>query len=307
MVIPEAQEGARLRPSTSQTPNQSGMPVPGDAPAPAADPEQLYRSAFAAQWDVGLDWLHRHGAAAAADDGLSRAARTFTDALLTTSPTSALGAALEKLFLLHTGRLYRLTEPQFERVVERLVLHHHDRPEAALGYARFCPGNARCAETIRHHGAPVRQPVPSGEGHTVTQTRPRTDVPGATRPLFRSQQEADFFMAVRDVFAAYFAYPNVALSTLVDFEQVRERLSERERGFFFRGLVDCVVFDQHAGYRPVLFFELDSPLHDEAAQQDRDRIKDRVLALAGQRLYRIRRPKEAQGRAGFVALLRELF
>ena len=245
------------------------MTVPGGASARDADPERLYQAALAERWEAGLGWLHRHGVEAGTDEALDRAAQTFTHALLAAAETSALDAPLEKLFLLHTGRLYRLTEAQFERVVERLVRLHRDRPEAALGYARFCPGNPACAEAIRRHGAPVRQPVTSGDGHTVTQTRPRTSGEVATRPLFRSRQEADFFMAVRDVFAAYFAYPNVALSQLVDFERVRERLSERERRFFFRGLVDCVVFDQHAGYRPVYFFELDSPLHDDAAQQDR--------------------------------------
>ena len=292
------------------------MTASGAAPTPDADPERLYRAAFAEAWDDGLGWLHRHGAAANLDERLGQAARTFTDALLAASRTSALGGPLETLFLLHNGRLYRLSEAQFERVVEGLVLLHADRPEAALGYARFCPGNAHCADVIGRHGAPARQPVTSETGHAVTRTQLWTACPArdaepspldATRPLFRSRQEEDFFMAVRDVFAAYLAYPNVALSQLVDFEKVREALSERERAFFFRGLIDCVVFDQHRSYRPVYFFELDSPFHDGAAQQDRDRMKDRILALAGQRLYRIRRTSAAPGRAGFVALLRELF
>ncbi|MGI9175808.1 MAG: DUF2726 domain-containing protein [Rhodothermales bacterium] len=271
------------------------------------DPERLYQLAFTRRWAAGLSFLHRHHAAVAAHDGLGHAAETFVDALLTLPETSAVtGEVLEKLFLLHTGRLYRLSEAAFEQVVERLVDLHHEQPEAALGYARCCPTNARCAQVIQQYGAPISHPLPTAEAHTVTRTDPLRATAEAALPLFKSQQEVDFFMAVRDVFATYFAYPNVALSALVDFEAIRDRLTGRERRFFFRGLVDCVVFDQHAGYRPVFFFELDSPLHDDPAQQARDRYKDRILALAGQRLYRIRRPAAARGRDGFVALLREL-
>ena len=272
------------------------------------DPERLYQLAFTRRWAAGLSFLHRHHAAVAAHDGLGHAAQTFIDALLALPEASAAdGEVLEKLFLLHTGRLYQLSDRNFEQVVERLVALHHAQPDDALGYARFCPTNARCAEVIRRYGAPVPQPLPDDGSHTVTRTDPPLPTTeAATRPLFKSQQEVDFFMAVRDVFATYFAYPNVALSALVDFEAIRDGLTGRERRFFFRGLVDCVVFDQHADYRPVFFFELDSPLHDDPAQQTRDRYKDRILALAGQRLYRIRRPATAHGRDGFIALLREL-
>ena len=280
--------------------------VPIDAHTPI-DPERLYQLAFTRRWEAGLSLLHRHHIAVAAHDGLAHAAQTFVEAMLAQSETSAVtGEALEKLFLLHTGQLYRLSEKRFEEVVERLVDLHREQPEAALGYARACPTNVRCAQVIRQYGAPVAHPLPTTEAHTVTRTDPLRATTEAALPLFKSQQEVDFFMAVREVFATYFAYPNVALSALVDFEAIRDRLTGRERRFFFRGLVDCVVFDQHAGYRPVFFFELDSPLHDDLARRARDRYKDRILALAGQRLYRIRRPAEARGRDGFVALLREL-
>ncbi len=272
------------------------------------DHEALYRLIYERQWAALLDALHRHREAVAADALLARAAETFVTAFfeaLAGGAPEALAEELEKLFLLHTGGFYRLPEARFEQVVEALVRLHADRPEAALGYARFCPHNPRCAAVLRAHAPP--EPIQHAQADTldVASTSPLADA-DATLPLFKSQQEADFFLAVREVFATYFVYPNVALSCLVDYEHLREHLSGEERRYFFRALVDCVVFDQHDGYRPRFFFELDSPLHDTEERQAKDRHKERILALAGQRLFRIRRREAGTGRAAFVALLKEL-
>ncbi len=270
--------------------------------------EAFYQLIYDRQWAALLDALHRHHEAVAADVLLTRAAETFVAAFfeaLAGSGPEAFSEALEKLFLLHTGGFYRLPEARFEQVIEALVALHVGRPEAAVGYARFCPGNDRCAAVLRAHAPPEPVPHAQADALDVAAMAPLGER-DATIALFKSQQEADFFLAVREVYATYFVYPNVALSCLVDYEQIKEHLSGEERRYFFRGIVDCVVFDQHEGYRPRFFFELDSPLHDAEAQQARDRRKERILALAGQRLFRIRRRDAGPGRAAFVTLLKEL-
>ncbi|MEH2145424.1 hypothetical protein [Nostoc sp.] len=83
-------------------------------------------------------------------------------------------------------------------------------------------------------------------------------------------------------------------------------MSQEEISFFFRGIVDCVVFDQHESYKPIKFFELDSSYHDSPEQKLRDSYKDKILALAGQTLYRIRKTSNNQGRAEFMKLIREI-
>lgn len=110
----------------------------------------------------------------------------------------------------------------------------------------------------------------------------------------------------REAFATYLVYPNVSLSVLIDCVSIREQLAPDERDFFFRGQIDCVVFDQHDGYRPKAFFELDSTWHDTDMQHRNDTRKDRILALAGQRLCRIRRRGMEAGRVEFVSLLKEI-
>ncbi len=113
-------------------------------------------------------------------------------------------------------------------------------------------------------------------------------------------------MAAREVFATYFVYPNVALSSLVDYDRLKAHRSGTERRYFFHARIDCVVFDQHDGYRPRFFFELDSPFHDADDRQMRDRHKNRILALAGQRLYRIRPQIRYPDRAAYIALLKDI-
>ena len=272
--------------------------------------EALYQHLYDRQWAALLAAVHQHHEAIAADALLARAAETFITTFfehLAVADPAPLADALEKLFLLHTGGFYRLPEARFEQVVEALVTLHADRPEAALGYARFCPENERCAAVLSRHAPPEPEPV----AHTqeavldLAVSPPLADA-DATISLFKSQQEADFFLAAREVYATYFVYPNVALSALVDYDAVKAHLTGEERQYFFRGLVDCVVFDQHDGYRPLYFFELDSALHDTDAQRLKDRHKERILALAGQRLHRIRKRDADAGSPEFVALLKEV-
>ncbi len=274
------------------------------------DQEKIYRLIYEQQWAALLDVVHRHHDAITADVLLSRAAETFVatffDHLAEADP-APFAYALEKLFLLHVGTFYRLPEARFEQVVEALVTLHADRPEAALGYARYCPENGRCAAVLQQHAPWEPEPVPHTQEAVLdlAVSPPLCDT-DATISLFKSQQEVDFFLAVREVFATYFAYPNVALSCLVDYERIQEQLTGEERQYFFRGVVDCVVFDQHDGYLPLFFFELDSVLHDTHTQRTKDRYKDRILALAGQSLHRIRKRDATTGRMAFVTLLKEL-
>ena len=274
------------------------------------DHETIYQLLHEQQWAALLDVVHRHHDAIAADVLLTRAAETFVDTFfdhLAAADPASFAEALEKLFLLHVGTFYRLPEARFEQVVEALVTLHADRPEAALGYARYCPENAQCAEVLLQHAPWEPELVPhSQEAVLELAVSPPLSDTDATISLFKSQQEVEFFLAVREVFATYFAYPNVALSCLVDYERIQEQLTGEERQYFFRGVVDCVVFDQHDGYRPLFFFELDSALHDTDAQRAKDRHKERILALAGQRLHRIRKRVPDAGRPEFVALLKEL-
>lgn len=127
-----------------------------------------------------------------------------------------------------------------------------------------------------------------------------------TTSLFKSNQEIEFFMGVREVYPMFTAYQNVALSCVMDFEKIKDSLSPEEKEFFFKGIIDCVVFDQHNSYKPTKFFELDSSYHDSPKQKQKDNYKDNILSLAGQKLCRVRKTSANQGRMEFIKLIREL-
>lgn len=275
-------------------------------PAPA-DHEVVYQLLQARRWDALLDFVYRHRAAIPSDPLLEQAVTTFVSTFQAALAEDGahLGDELERLFLLHTGGFYRLPDAVFAAVVAHLVRLHADRPERAVGYARHCPTHPACAAVLAAHDAP--EPVAHDQQDEIEwRMRPALTENEAVVSLFKSAQERDFFLAAREVFATYLIYPNVALASVLDYDRLRDRLSAEERRYFFGGRVDLVVFDQHDDYRPRYFFELDSPLHDDEARRQRDRHKERILALAGQTLHRIRHHGRRTGRADFVPLLRTI-
>lgn len=85
--------------------------------------------------------------------------------------------------------------------------------------------------------------------------------------LFKSHQEENFFEAIRKSFPTYHPYPNVSLSSVLDFGAIKKELNDKERDYFFRAVIDSVVFDSSKGYRPMHFIELDSHYHDNKYAQ----------------------------------------
>lgn len=283
------------------------------------DHERIYRLTHDGDWPALLALIHAHPQAAAQDDLVQQALDTFEQAFFAELDDGTLEPAqvevLEKLILLHSGGIYRLDADRFATLVVRLVTWHveHGADAVAAQYARFCPGREPCASLVEAPEAesanvrlePRRAEVdhPERDRVHVTVTTPATEALHSLS-LFKSDQEAAFFHALRAVFQTYTPYPNVALSSLIDFEAIRPRLSAEERGFFFKGIVDCVLFDPHDGYRPVHFFELDSAHHDEPDRQEKDGYKDRIIAAAGHRLYRVRPRITPVTTDDFVATLR---
>lgn len=283
------------------------------------DPERIYRLAHEGRWAEGLECIHAQPNAVTADGRVRAAFRTFEEAFVhhvqENDLTEECSASLEKLILLHSSGIYRVGRERFEQLVGRLVAWHweRDEDETARQYARFAPEVAVCAEVLEGeesreeaNAAPRRVEVEHTQQERIQMTaRLPLSERDHTVCLFKSPQEEAFFRAIREAFPTYTPYPNVALSSLVDFEAIRDELSGSERSYFFRGIVDCVLFDQHQGYQPVYFFELDSTHHDDPTRQQNDAYKDRILSLAGHRLYRVRQRAGSMRRQDFVQLLRE--
>ena len=106
--------------------------------------------------------------------------------------------------------------------------------------------------------------------------------------LFKSIQEENFFEAVRKAFPTYHPYPNVAVSCILDFDAIKHKLSTKQKDYFFRSIIDCVVFDASDRYRPLYFVELDSNYHDNDNAKTNDSMKDAIFLAANVKLIRIR-------------------
>ncbi|MCZ4337716.1 DUF2726 domain-containing protein [Shewanella colwelliana] len=154
----------------------------------------------------------------------------------------------------------------------------------AVAFARICTHSNKAAELL------VEPPLNAGikasfEEPTKKAKFSRVDW---LQPLFKSDLESEFYQALKDVFPSYFIYPNVVLSNIFDFDMIREHLAQPERDFYFKGIVDFVVFDPADNHNPKYFFEVDSHYHDDEDARRRDKLKNNIFYAANIPLHRVR-------------------
>jgi len=216
---------------------------------------------------------------------------------------------LEQFYLLHTGPNFHFVLPSVdvERLVEKIIIGYRPTQiQSALRYAKRYIHLPISIELLRE----FEQTQPKVVEHTQQSTIHVTvnneiESVDSTISLFKSGQEYEFYRAVREVYSTYIVFPNVALSALIDFEKIKQFLDQNERSYFFKALVDCVVFDAENAFKPFKMLEIDSVYHDSQEQQIKDRMKDKIMAKAGQRLIRIR-VKSKMSETDLTRLIREV-
>lgn len=193
-------------------------------------------------------------------------------------------------------------------VDERLKLMQETKHSALLNYAQTHQHRPLAKEIIQSflHAKPEVVAASLRENTTVRATEVKPGKP-KTISLFKSKQEQNFYEAVRRVFPTHHPYPNVALSCVLDYQAIKDQLSEQAKSYFFRGIVDNVLFDVASGYVPQYFIELDSSFHDGSQAQVNDQLKDAIFRAANTKLIRIR-PLNAKASSvdEFERLVREL-
>jgi hypothetical protein len=173
----------------------------------------------------------------------------------------------------------------------------------AVTFARMCTHSNKAAELLvepqKNTGI-----KPSVEEPTKTAKFSRVDW---LQPLFKSNLESEFYQALKDVFPSYFIYPNVVLSNIFDFDMIREHLAQPERDFYFKGIVDFVVFDPADNHNPKYFFEVDSHYHDNVDARRRDKLKNNIFDAANIPLHRVRADTDSLTTAhDFKVVIRKL-
>ncbi|WP_423770509.1 DUF2726 domain-containing protein [Pseudomonas sp. NLJ1] len=193
-------------------------------------------------------------------------------------------------------------------VDERLKLMQETNHSALLNYAQTHQHRPLAKGIIQSflQAKPEAVAASLWGNMTVRATEVTPGKPKTIR-LFKSKQEENFYEAVRRVFPTHHPYPNVALSCVLDYQAIKDQLSEQAKSYFFRGIVDSVLFDVGAGYVPVYFIELDSSFHDDPQAQVNDQLKDAIFRAANTKLIRIR-PLDAKASSveEFKRLVREL-
>lgn len=107
------------------------------------------------------------------------------------------------------------------------------------------------------------------------------------RTVYRSPQERTFHRAVLLRYPGLLALPNYPLAAVLNEELFRKVVPKRMYAFTMRCALDVLLVTPGEG-DPIAAFELDSTFHDEPAAQERDKLKDKALALAGIPHYRLR-------------------
>jgi hypothetical protein len=214
----------------------------------------------------------------------------------------------ETFYTLHKRKLHILSEERFKLLIRKMAEIWKDKDlRKAYILAVNNVNDELCKDIIAEYQNSLPKQVFHSQSKVIQVIENKNiSLSDGRRSLFKSPQEKEFFDAVRDVYPQFIVYPNVAVSSVIDFEIVKPRLSDAEKKYFFTAIVDCVVFDYQQLYLPKYFFELDSSYHDDSTQQMKDEYKDNILSAAGQKLYRLRRINNNQKRVDFVMLIREL-
>ena len=215
---------------------------------------------------------------------------------------------LEIFYSLHKQKKHILPDDRFKILIREMVGIWKGRDlQQAYERAKNCHDDDLCRSVIeQYEKLPPKRFIHSQSGSVQIVENKNIAPDDGRRSLFKSPQEKEFFDAVREVYPQFIVYPNVAVSTVIDFDNVKDKLTDAEKRYFFSAIIDCVVFDYHDLCMPKYFFELDSSYHDEPAQMKKDEYKNNILSAAGQKLHRIRKTSGTQSHADYKRLIRTL-
>ncbi len=187
------------------------------------------------------------------------------------------------------NKYLNINDKQHEKAIEFLVMNLQETDiKLANHYAKIKPGLSCSKKIIKAYKDSERREILHAKTDKIRIDESiRISNSLHTISLFKSKQEKDFFYAVRDVFQMYSVYPNMAVSSVIDFESIKSKLNQQEREYFFKAVIDTVVVDHLNDFKPIHFFELDSHYHFEEKQKKKDSMKDKILRIAGCKLYRI--------------------
>lgn len=213
---------------------------------------------------------------------------------------------LELFLSLHKSQNFdfKLNDKDYKKLILKIIPEEKNI-EVAYYYAIDFPEEEICKEIINRFNEKKPKIVEHSQSQSiyVTENKNIKNI-DARIGLFKSKQEYQFYKAVLEVFPNFLVIPNVALSAVIDFNQIQNQLSNEEKGYFFKALIDCAVIDTEDGFKAKYLVELDSAFHDLEKRKINDIMKDNILSNAGQKLLRVRQ-KTKNDYTNFSKLIRE--
>jgi very-short-patch-repair endonuclease len=195
---------------------------------------------------------------------------------------------LETLHTFHP-KFYEIQSDNFKKITLNLAIYHKNNVQTAIRFAKLFPEEEISQEIIKLHSETETQIIEHDrEEHIKITHNPIPINIKSSTPLFKSTEEQKLYLALRRIFDTYLVYPNVAMSNVINFEAINGQLNQNERNYFYKSVIDFVVFDQFKGYEPIYFLELDSVWHDLDKVEEKDKMKDKIFSIAGLKLIRIR-------------------
>jgi len=248
---------------------------------------------FQKDWDGIAKILYKNQELLKSDPVIQQAINLFEEEYF--SDIEVLGASKKKEVLEYPGLVVELKQTSFSPsfvsrfVDEKLRNLKELKSDALISYAASHQGRPLAREILAEIQSSKPESIADAKRSNVTIKSTKT---GAGRPktisLFKSKQEESFFEAVRGAFPTHHPYPNVSISSVLDYQAIKEALNSEQKNYFFKGVVDSVVFDARKSYQPMYFIELDSHFHDNSEARKNDGLKNSIFEVANVKLIRIR-------------------
>jgi len=254
--------------------------------------EKVWEAAQNGEWNKVINYLRWSKSEVEKDPQLKNAFNNTISGLFASDwgkiDSSSLVEALRIIYEFR-NRYLTITDSQYEELIRFLVNHFQESDlKLANHYAKSLPNLDCSRKVIELYKESERKEILHRKSDKIKiDENVRTSDSQHTRSLFKSKQEKDFFHALRNIFQMHTVYPNVAVSSVIDFNSIKDYLTQEEKSYFFTSVIDTVVIDHSNDYQPIYFFELDSHYHFETEQKKKDVMKNKILRKAGCKLYRI--------------------
>lgn len=257
------------------------------------DRESLFTLLYEKKWDDIAKILYKNPKLLQTDPVIKQAIQLFETEFF--ADTEVLDSKEKLKIFEYPGLVVELSQKSFSSsfvdrfLDEKLAILKELESDTLISFAASHQDRPLAKEILKEIQSKRPESIADARRQNLSIKSTNTDSSHAkTIKLFKSKQEELFFEAVRKSFPTYHPYPNVALSCILDFEVIKGKLNQAQKDYFFRSIIDSVVFDTASGYQPRYFIELDSPFHDNDRAKANDAMKDAIFEAANVKLIRIR-------------------